>query len=527
MIDRARSNSVEDEEVVSGRVHTGVTADQDADANFFKVISENLKYAFNSPLPTTQFPTPYSSNQLQTSQNQNHQQHQQQQPSESENSSSLMENSMLPGFPTGINTATGEPLNDMNMQPSSVLQFGNAFPNEFLLASPEQFREFLFESPAGFNFLHKTPAKTPLRFVSGSMENENDENRGNLFGSATMKSNNNNINNLGGVSKYTQTPLRNIDLNLLFNSNQMAVSSSPSKKVALSLTPYGRKVLNDIGTPYAKSLLSSNSALADFQKARKDVNRLQSTPPKNKKVIRTPQGKSHNELRHMLSLNYNNQDEEVPKHDFRSCDNHKDMEDADIYGSSPTTIQLNSSVTKSSSKLNANKIPSFTRELTDCNIDERLFKVEAGRLQISPTPKCHRSSSMDALKIPELPKMGSFKSERTLSIASNLSTKSTSSLSTSSRSGKVKKSSKKQPKFQIIVANAQKFNVPTVNQKSSKKMGGLKRSQSLLLGSSSTKGNSKNNGKNNNNVSNSKGSNGNKGKRSNSFTDKRQYYGFQ
>lgn len=527
MIDKARSNSVEDEEVATGRVDTGATADQDADANFFKVISENLKYAFNSPLPTTQFPTPYSSNQLQTSQNQNqlHPQ-QQQQPSESENSSSLMENSMLPGFPIGINTATGEPLNDMNMQPSSVLQFGNTFPNEFLLASPEQFREFLFESPAGFNFLHKTPAKTPLRFVSGSMENENDDGGANLFGSGTLKSNNGNINNPGG-SKFTQTPLRNIDLNLLFNSNQMAVSSSPSKKVAISLTPYGRKVLNDIGTPYAKSLLSSNSALADFQKARKDVNRVQSSPPKIKKIVRTPQTKSHNKSRHMLSLNCSNQDQEIPKNDLRSCDSHLDVEDADIYGSSPTTIQLNSSVTKSTSKLNANRIPSFTRELTDCNIDEQLFKVEDGRLQISPTPKCHHSSSLDALKIPELPKMGSFKSERTLSIASNLSTKSNSSGSASSRSGKVKKSSKKQPKFQIIVANAQKFNVPTVNQKSSKKMGGLKRSQSLLVGSSSAKGNGKNNGKNNSNVINSKGSNGNKGKRSNSFTDKRQFYGFQ
>lgn len=574
MPDKTRPSVSEDECLLGGMGNVNGVNDQDSDANFFKVISENLKYAFQSPLPNTQFPTPYSNQQQQQQQQEQQEQQQQQQHSNSgENSSSLLENSMLPSCHAGSSgnalgnvNANGEPLNDMDMQPSSVLQFGNNFPNEFLLASPEQFREFLFESPAaGFNLSHKTPAKTPLRFISGNsnrnIENYESSNSNNLFGNPPSIKSSKDYN----TNKFLQTPLRNIDLNLMFNSNQMAVSSSPSKKVALSLTPYGRKILNDIGTPYAKTLLSSNSALADFQKARKDVNRLQSTPPTLRKLIKTPQPKSRKkslEIQECEQLNSfslkvdnninaakgHNNAKNKNKNKSRKNSHDFDPDDArDIYGSSPTTIQLNSSVTKSTTKLNTSKIPVLTRDIIDSNIDNRLFKVEDSRLPLSPTPKCYKSTStMDAIKIPELPKMGSFKSERTLSISSNISTSSnnssmTTNTTTSSKSNKIKKNTKKQPKFQIIVANTQKFNVPTLNPKSFKKLGGLKRSQSLLVGSSSsskistkTNGNEvqKNDIGENGGFTSSKGSiSSKKGRRSNSFSDKNkdkgQFYGYQ
>lgn len=465
-----------------------VTTDQESDANFFKVMSENLKYAFHSPLPNTQFPTPYSSNQVQMSQNAG----QGLQSNTGESSSSLIENSMLPGAPGAANLPQGELLNDFNMQPSSVLQNGNTFPNEFLLASPEQFKEFLLESPAGFSFLHKTPAKTPLRFVSGSLKN--DENNGNLFGNPTISS---------------QTPLRSIDLNLMFSSNQMAAaSSSPSKRVSLSLTPYGRKVLNEIRTPYSKNLASSNSALADFQRARKDFNKLHSSPPTAKKMVKTPQtklhGKSHSSIKDSAR-------QALSKENLHLYNSVQGAENEDICGSSPTTIQLNSSITKSTTRLNASTIPIMTREISESNVDERLFKEDVESLQLSPTPKCNNISSMDTLRIPELPKMGSFKSETPpLVLKPTVSKKAKTQNSNlhSSKTGKVKKSTKKQPKFQIIVANAQKFNVPT-SQKNTKKTAGLKRSQSLLADNTNS-GSQKN-------MDNDPGRN----RRSMSFADKR------
>lgn len=470
-----------------------VTMDQESDANFFKVISENLKYAFHSPLPNTQFPTPYSSNQLQMSQNAN----QGIQQTGGEHSSSLIENSMLPGMSGAGNLPSGEPLNDFNMQPSSVLQNGNTFPNEFLLASPEQFKEFLLESPAGFSFLHKTPAKTPLRFVSG----KTDENNGNLFGNPKVSS---------------QTPLRSIDLNLMFNSNQMAAaSSSPSKRVALSLTPYGRKVLNDIRTPYSKNLASSNSALADFQRARKDFNKMHSSPPTAKKMMKTPQSK----LQVRAGTGSCSSTTKLSKENLHLYSGIQGNENGDICGSSPTTIQLNSSITKSTTRLNASTIPVLTREISESNVDERLFKEDVESLQLSPTPKCNTLSSIDTLRIPELPKMGSFKSETPsipLKNTTNKKSKTANSTSCTNRNGKVKKTTKKQPKFQIIVANAQKFNVPT-SQKNSKKVASLKRSQSLLAeapktwtGTSSTTSSTK-----------TTDNDTRRGKRSNSLAEKR------
>lgn len=544
--------------VVMDRASPGVPEDdgmacsvaaQDADASFFKVISENLKYAFNSPLPTTQFPTPYSNQTQQqggghfhhhNQQQQQQQQSQQQQAhgvaehgiagrtqaADGNSDSSLVENSMLAGLPSGVPAGpSGEPLSDMNMQPSSMLQFGNNFSNEFLLASPEQFREFLLDSPAGFNFFHKTPAKTPLRFVTdakGGGDMFDNENNGNV---GTGDSNDNANGGLGpdNNENNTQTPLRNIDLNLMFNSNQMT-SSSPSKKFSVSLTPYGRRVLNDMGTSYAKNLLSSNSALADFQKARKHNVKLQTTPPNSL-------GSYHHRSieRAKSGLNNQNMNSFYRDHDALAPTREENDEN-DLYGSSPTTIQLNSSVTKSTIKIEPSRIPPLSKVNT--NIDEQLFSNDDDRLPVSPTPKCHNNSSsttMDTLRIPELPKMGSFKSDSSLltSAASNASHQ-----HHHLRHGKVKKSNKKQPKFQIIVANTQKFNVPTMSQRSTKKNGGgLKRSQSLLSGSSaSTSSNSSNKSQQKTpGAGNSSSSlHTDRAKRSNSFTSgKGQFRGFQ
>lgn len=547
-MDRASPGVPEDDGIACS------VAAQDADATFFKVISENLKYAFNSPLPTTQFPTPYSNQTQQQGaghfhHNQQQQRAQQQsthgvtehgmagqpQATDGNSDSSLVENSMLAGLPPGVSAGpSGEPLSDMNMQPSSMLQFGNNFSNEFLMASPEQFREFLLESPAGFNFFHKTPAKTPLRFVTDAKEgddmfntNDNNDNRDTENNNDAGNSNNNiHLNPTCGAGttssdNNTQTPLRSIDLNLMFNSNQMPTSSSPSKKFSVSLTPYGRRVLNDMGTPYAKNLLSSNSALADFQKARKHNVKLQSTPP-------TTLGSYHHRSieRAKGVLNNQNVSSFYRDHDLLAPTREENDEN-DVYGSSPTTIQLNSSVTKSTIKLEPCRVPPLTKVNT--NIDEQLFSNDEDRLPVSPTPKCHSNSSsstMDTLRIPELPKMGSFKSDSNIltSAASNASHQ-----HHNSRQGKVKKSTKKQPKFQIIVANTQKFNVPTVNQRSSKKNGGgLKRSQSLLSGSSVSNISNKSQQRNGTNNQNSTLQTNDKAKRSNSFTSgKGQFRGFQ
>ncbi|CCD23039.1 Ndd1p NDAI_0A08870 [Naumovozyma dairenensis CBS 421] len=640
--------------------------DNQSDTSFFKSFTENLKYVFNSPLPTTtQFPTPYSNqmnpqnnifnNKLNNNANgSNNIDDKSPMNQQRDNDSSLIENSMLPNLPLvgtliqqqeqqeqqkqqsrqqvnnsqiqegkqntiqenqqpllpppqqqqqqqqqQYKAASGETLNDMNVQPSTALNFGTAFPNEFLLASPEQLREFLLDSPAGFNFFHKTPAKTPLRFVTDNAgihsntnsNNKNNNNNNNLFNIPVVSSsvertntnnNNNNTNNNNVLYSMlnSRTPLRKIDLNLMFNSNQLSNSMSPSKRISMSLTPYGRRILNNFGTPYPKTLNinnsdnnTSNSALIDFQNARKDSNnhivqnklfqspeltlqdsqtRLLMTTPKPDKKSKL----STNDIKHMINNNKTNNNSNdihcnkenlLPKaisvydninnnnsrnNDYDGDDNNNNH--TDIYGSSPTTVQLNSSVTKSISKptylpLNKdiNELPTLSRAILnnnhinnsihnnnipiltttsviDPNLDTRLLEEDDEAVPLSPTPKNNLTNK--PIRIPDLPKMGSFKNERTLSIASNKSTSSSinpinqidkpvltsSSIQKTMKStntGKVKRIVKKQPKFQIIVSSAHRFNSTggTNNLKQQKKKSSLKRSHSEINGSIHTK----------------------------------------
>lgn len=419
------------------------------DTSFFTQLSENLKYVFNSPLPTTtQFPTPYSSNQLtsQSGKSKKSVNNNSNGVQKENDSSSLMENSILPGLSLGASTNANhqtnkdpsrntveENLNDMNIQPSSALQFGSSFPNEFLLTSPAQLKEFLLDSPApgGFNFFQKTPAKTPLRFVTDS-DNARTPSSSKIGFPYTSMNINNTSNNINESLLNSRTPLRKIDLNLMFNSNQL----SPSKRLSMSLTPYGRKVLYDIGTPYNTSNSKNNNnnnnniALVDFRNAKKDDMMMpdenNNTTNNNDSLLTTPRISKHSQKLVMTP----NQNTKLTKNDTNEPH-------GDIYGSSPTTIQLNSSVTKSITKLDAHTIPVLSRTIMmDPNIDEQLFQNELTASPnrrippLSPTPKNNLSSKNNnnadnILKILDLPKMGSFKSERTLSIASNKSTVST------------------------------------------------------------------------------------------------------
>ncbi|SCU79831.1 LAME_0B00540g1_1 [Lachancea meyersii CBS 8951] len=466
---------------------------------FFRVISENMKFAFTSPVPTTmQFPTPYSQQQQQQQLLQGHQQHgDHQQPSSQllfgtgrgstatdgqkhaeqaqvENQS-MVENSMLAEGPGAAK------LSDVNMQPSSVLQLSN----EFMLTSPEQFKDFLFESPAGFNLWHRTPAKTPLRFFNGSAA-------GTTSSSADQQG------QLGNAqpAPSAATPLRSIDVNLMFNSRDKtapASSSSPSKRY-LSLTPYGKRILSDIGTPYAKLLASSNSALVDFQKARKDVSRA-SPNLRNVNLPNLTKITPNKSIYQSISPNRGRRDDtahrrgrhtraaEKPQREPTAQENRDDQDesDAEDCGSSPTTIQLNSSVTKPTrNKLGFIGAPppmpfqeDGSSEEESNNIDSRLF--EMAKLPLSPTPKPASCNNMDVtqINIPELPKMGSFKSET----------------SASSLPSTAKKVTRKQPKFQIIVTNANSFNstrgtVMGGETGSKKRKPGLKRSQSEIVSDS-------------------------------------------
>ncbi|CUS20852.1 LAQU0S01e16072g1_1 [Lachancea quebecensis] len=430
---------------------------------FFRVISENMKYAFTSPIATTtQFPTPYSQAHNNTN---SHNQESERARTHSENQS-MMENSML----TGSNGASS--LSDVNVQPSSVLQLGN----EFMLTSPEQFREFLFESPAGINLLHRTPAKTPLRFFNSSaiVSSSQSQSQQSQQGQSSLPQQATN-----GPLQSQITPLRNIDVNLMFNSRnkQTHNSSSPSKRY-LSLTPYGKRVLSDIGTPYAKLLASSNSALVDFQRARKDVQK--SVSPEGSNLQHRGNSNTNKRLSSDLGPGPGcHKGSLLPESD-------DEIESGvDDCGSSPTTIQLNSSVTKSArDKLgsigsireknitNSDLGPSSEDE-HETNIDERLFEME--KLPLSPTPKPSKCTDLDVtrIKIPELPKMGSFKSERSSSVPNT-----------------AKKTAKKQPKFQIIVTDANSFNstrgtVMGGDAISKKRKPALKRSQSEIVSTSS------------------------------------------
>lgn len=611
------------------------SSNEDTETNFFKALTENLRYSTNSPIPHTQFPTPYSSNQDSQGRTKGMRRNMgvisetQQQNSMD---SSVLENSINTGFYSGIpsvasgntgrsvhgassrgsrnsnssgssldtteptvdllqnnnNSNDEEPLEDMNLQPSSVLQFGNTFSNEFLLASPEQLKEFLFESPAGFNLFHKTPAKTPLRFVTDSKDmninltstSKSNSNLIHLFNSV-----NNTANDAAGESQVTnadaagasaaaddmaagmpdnflsRTPLGKIDINLMFNQSggPLGNSVSPSKKLSMSLTPYGRRVMNEMGTPFTRGVNYSNSALVDFQRARKDTNSATSqqhqqstaTPdkarPSKKRVLKNKQSLSplgHNgvgKLTHVnLSKNrgkgsrmFNNENIQqlhaeagaqpvLTKYSLYSkagqdsphC--HDDEfrpdfdRDADVYGSSPTTIQLNSSVTKSVSRLDNNRIPNLQNmDLIDEKLGDKLFDMDGRvRIPLSPTPKSYVGSNtlnIGTLKIPELPKMGSFKSDAREGNEPNTELAQAQSQSNNAATDfakikRVRKLKPKKPKFQVFVSSINKFNepssfvpmsprgkkqgkqAPAKNAKaSSGKNASLKRSQSVLV----------------------------------------------
>lgn len=433
----------------------------DAEENFHRVIHDNFKYAFNSPKPTvTGFPTPFSRPYLTKKDPKNcavsvNELNNSTEFSTNTSSFTPIETISLPlqniGNTEANHVGTSCTLNDMNVHPSSVLNFEN-FANEFLLAPPEQFRDFLLESPAALSFWQsKTPAKTPLKFSSHNYSSIN----------------NTNVN----------TPLQNIDVNLMFNSGTKSIVSP---KKYLTLTPYGRKVLTDIGTPYARMLASSNSALVDFQKARKEQQ------VKTPKVCET-------EKSVLIST------------DMITCDKSPGVIDDDLgrdgileYGSSPTTIQLNSSVTKSArEKLGCS--PEVHRH-HDPNIDDRLFNIT-----VSPTPKLSNVSNI--IKVPELPKMGSFKSDIPQLIGSKLKSKTKAktkllnlqqplvsqdinrfSLSPTLKQRQFSNSTHtqvtnqvQQPKFQIIVTDATTFNasgrILTTNKRK------LKRSKSTIVSS--------------------------------------------
>lgn len=637
----------------------------EAETNFFKDFTQGGKFGTISPLPHSQFPTPYSSNQDNrnnirkkgiNNDNQNSNNNNTSmlssgsQPHQSVDSS-MLENSINAGLYTGknlhqqmqqpllqlhdhplsdnkasksrnssmnsteptvdlMNNNDGDTLEDMNMQPSTVLQFNNNFPNEFLLASPEQLKEYLFESPGAFNLFHKTPAKTPLRFVTDSKDmninltsntkSNTSSNLIHLFTSGNGKNDEQDkrstaSNDFGIMNNFqdaflSRTPLEKIDINLMFNqSNILSNSVSPSKKVSMSLTPYGRRILNEMGTPFSKAFNSTNSALVDFQRARKDINMneqpAQSSPddkenlnvrtlknklaltPNNKKKSRQPRAKltrknlkknnkknekgsrstnSKTIINHIPSKD-NNKNVPLKKTSNTNLpyekngihfdnDNDNDFEaDNNIYGSSPTTIQLNSSVTKSISRLDNNRIPNLKNmELIDERLGDKLFDLNARNIPLSPTPKSSFSSNkldIDTLKIPELPKMGSFRSDANNSISLpaslaeptnnnnvqmnnnnlnhshnnnnhlNINNKVALSVATSSlalsierdnndmKLKKVKKSKPKKPKFQVFVSSINKFNEPSsfvpVSPKTHKKItskpSNLKRTQSLMI----------------------------------------------
>lgn len=523
---------------------------EDLEAHLLHVFSENMKY-FASPLgnsiqPTAggngvkSFPTPYS--RVQSSADNSCASNAEVAVANGRNgnagSSPFLDNSILP-MNTTMTTALGEgsatkqlqhgaepSLDDINLQPSSV--FNNALnqqpsvrisgppgnnvrsqgnghgmlidPNsagpqngncEFL-ASPEQLREFLLDSP-NFSLLNnnntKTPAKTPLKFLNSSAQINWD-----LLNSTSSTK--------FLYSNSNRTPLRRIDQNVLtFNNMPSSVSPYREKKDALNffgtnstgLTPFAKR---EIGNDFDPSnIQTSNSALADFQRARKDTMglSLNSTPNvasirknKNSFLMKTPNNnKSPSKLSKLGNIpNFTNRDDENKENN--------------IYGSSPTTIQLNSSVTKSPLKIDHSRLniipsqeqknlPAKNRQLkagkqSDYNIDDRLllFDRDSGVLKhddedsklaipLSPTPISHNKSNiaLDAknrpiLPIPELPKMGSFKSDSMATapkVFNTVPNNSQKAMKSKSKDGKVKKKIKKQPKFQIIVSNAHKFNV--------------------------------------------------------------------
>ncbi|CAL9731539.1 nuclear division defective protein 1 [Monosporozyma unispora] len=648
---QARSS---DEDMLRSGSNLPITNDMGStDAQFFRVLSDNMKYVFNSPIPTkTQFPTPYSSNQLDSSQ--------QQDLAISNNSmengnnnisfhrnpdSSFIDRTLNPQLyannsnnnnnnnnsnNTSNNTnninkngIVTDALQDINIQPSSALQFSAVestttkqsnllsknknsnnttttnnniastninnnnnltVPNnnnnntniqtDFLLPSPVQLREFLYDSPAGINFFHNTPARSPLKFLNEDTINPNNNNNNGPSSSNLMHlfntvnnindpdnngiqdNNNNNLTDLWDkISTNTRTPLRKIDINLMFNNGQLLTNSntmSPLKKLSMSLTPYGRRILNDMGTPFNNNPITqnnnnngmvtssgikntlvgtSNSALIDFQRARKDTtitgppildnnnlkksivsmspstntNSLDITIRSPKLVItpkKTKGGRNKKNLNSgqipKLHKNDNSTNNIILNRRTSNIDARLDNDgnDMEFDGSSPTTIQLNSSVTKSLPKMNMNttsklidRIPVLSRNMT-------MLEKNSLDVTLSPTPRSNINLPMDNnnnnklkfLPVPDLPKMGSFKSERTASTLTNSDFSSSApstqvsnipsrlpSISTfpsttilppqtQPRKTIVKKKKKvtkaKKPKFQIFVSSVHKFSDP-------------------------------------------------------------------
>lgn len=485
------------------------------------------------------FPTPYSGVQTSSADNScNNVQNR------DAGSSPFLDNSLLP-----IHTSLGsamkhngngakmvrgdEPsLDDINLQPSSV--FGNAqrgngnfnnnnnnighhnpkLNNEFLLGSPEQVKEFLLDSP-NFNLFHssakKMQTKTPLKYLNpngnGQPPSASQQLNWDLLNSTSSTKYFYNTNN--------RTPLRRIDQNVLhFNNLPSSVSpfrsGGDNKKDPLTfsigsngLTPYGKRILHEFD-PNTVASSSSNSALVDFQRARKDTfgtgtNNITSTPD----VLSAGKDKKHYIMK--TPNNFKSPSKKSRLGDIPNFAHDGDNKENDIYGSSPTTIQLNSSVTKSPLKIeNARlnmvtssqqkKLPQKKRQLKtmkqlEYNLDDKLllFDKDNGLLPMdedeetklnlpaSPTPIPHNTSKIaldngkGLIPIPELPKMGSFKSDSIATAPKVFNSVPNTGNKVSKKprkETKTKKKGKKQPKFQIIVSNAHKFNVSKPNTSS-------------------------------------------------------------
>ncbi|AMD20572.1 HDL172Cp [Eremothecium sinecaudum] len=498
---------------------------------FYKVLQENLRYVFTSPMSTTQvFPTPYS--QLQQAKRDMKLSSVGAGLSiDDTNDSSSVENSMLPlqgsvhgnggsgaalgksatgSAGDGVHTASGlkggrlKSLIDVNTQPSMVFNYEN-FPNEIFLDLSDQFKEFreyLQDSPASINWQAKTPAKTPLKFLQYQQQYQHAQ---------------------------QHTPLQNLDINNMFNSAGRS-TLSPTKRL-YSLTPYNRKLVGDGDTPFGRILptsSTSNNALADFQKARKEENPLVKTPvtkrarqlnnrkPENFNAALSGSFVSSLASRGAYAVNA----APVVSDSALARDvvgnppdlhhgQHADHDEQD-YGSSPTTIPLASSVTKSA-RNTATRSPVSGQENPPI-LDNRVFDVAA-----SPTPKLKKSPPPGelSLRVPELPKLGSFKGvsarpqlipatsrsklrDNATALNSNVSmhtiganrTKSGNSVKAASsvtavnkfppkNKGKTKSGQPQQSKFQFVMTNTNSFSMNNDGAASNKRK--LKRSQSTLI----------------------------------------------
>lgn len=543
------------------------------DENLLKAISENLRYPFYSPLQTNmiQFPTPYSTNQndvaieyrrnraLTDRRNHVRKNEISKIPSTSQQSntmddSSIIENSMLAGFGAYANrqqaTTNYEKLRDFNIQPSSVMNLGNSnLPNEHMLTSPEHLKEFLLDSPAGhaaFEGFHKTPAKTPLRFIAEKSGNSSTT-KSTSAGLWKFPQDTDVMRSGSSVNKYipmlhARTPLGKLDTNNFYRAVNLSASSnlSPSMHPSIdeNVSPYTGKTWGiDYGTPYAKASMTSDSALVDFRNARKHNNESTESLTRLPAPGFSPQLSHYSIIGSSVKTYTKTPEPQKTKPRLGKGTEHRKSntiddnlglkpqdltDDSKILGSSPTTIQLNSSVNRyrtSNSNLLNTHVSSETKSplghvsfrgletviskelLTDDLEDSELDNETIARLQFSPTPETHfaRLNRNDNREIQinksELPKMGSFRSETAL--PQRIPLQSRDRISTqegcqprktaSSSKTKPRKITKKQPKFQIIVSSAQKFSsgkMFTSNGTNPSKKAKLIRSQSVLEGAS-------------------------------------------